>query len=73
MEPSDIILNKGLLVNVDSYSGFAFNSKGGSELKDILDEAKAKEVYVVGLAFDFCVGSTALDAKKCGFKTFVIE
>ena len=29
-------------------------------------------MYVVGLAFDFCVGSTALDAKKYGFDTYVV-
>ena len=32
-----------------------------------------QEVYVCGLAFDYCVGSTALDSKKFGFKTYVIE
>ena len=30
-------------------------------------------MYVCGLAFDFCVGSTALDAKKHGFETYVIQ
>lgn len=30
-------------------------------------------MYVVGLAFDFCVGSTALDAKKHGFDTYVVS
>ena len=30
-------------------------------------------MYVCGLAFDFCVGSTALDAKKYGFETYVLQ
>lgn len=32
-----------------------------------------KEVYVCGLAFDFCVGGTAIDADKSGFKSYIIE
>ena len=31
------------------------------------------EVYVVGLAYDYCVGFTALDAKSCGFTTYVVD
>ena len=31
------------------------------------------DVYVCGLAFDYCVGQTALDSKKLGFNTFLIE
>ena len=38
-----------------------------------MNELKVKEVYVVGLAYDFCVGSTALDAKKYGFDTKIVE
>ena len=58
--------------DVDSYSGFYEGSKG-IELRDMLNERNVKEVYVCGLAFDFCVGSTALDAKKHGFDTFIIQ
>ena len=31
------------------------------------------QVYIVGLAYDFCVGYTALDAKTCGFVTYVVD
>ena len=30
-------------------------------------------MYVVGLALDYCVGSTAIDAKKAGFNVWVVE
>ena len=63
---------KGTDVEVDSYSAFCEGPKG-IELKNKLEEYGVKEVYVCGLAFDFCVGSTALDSKKYGFETFVIR
>lgn len=37
-----------------------------------LQEYNVKEVYVCGLAFDYCVGSTALDSKKYGFETYIV-
>ena len=42
-------------------------------LKRLLVEFGAKEVVVCGLAFDFCVGSTALDAKKYGFDVTIVK
>lgn len=36
-------------------------------------ELKIKEVYLCGLAFDFCVGNTALDARRYGLKVNVIK
>ena len=56
---------------VDSYSGFGSHPEV-TELLDILHERNIQEVYVVGLAYDYCVGSTALDSAKHGFKTYVI-
>lgn len=38
-----------------------------------LKEIGIKTVYVVGLALDYCVGSTAIDAKEAGFDVWVIE
>jgi nicotinamidase-related amidase len=39
----------------------------------VLNAANIKSVYVVGLAMDFCVKATAIDAVKAGFQTFVVE
>ena len=62
-----IFIKKGTDQNKEAYSGF-----DGTELEEILKERKIKKVYVCGLATDYCVRATALDAKKAGFKTFVI-
>lgn len=44
-----------------------------TDLDEILKAAEITDLYVVGLAYDFCVKHTALDAVEHGFKTFVIE
>ena len=56
----------------DSYSGFG-KPENPTNLLEVLTTNHIEVVYVVGLAFDFCVGSTALDAKQAGFETYVIE
>lgn len=59
---------------VETYSGFGSVELGEDlglvkKLKDI----GVKDVYCCGLATDYCVGSTAFDAAKFGFNTFIIE
>ena len=69
---TDIEIKKGQLPNVESYS--AFGSKGETtELKKKLEELNVKNVVCVGLAYNFCVGSTAVDAAKNGFTTILVE
>ena len=71
---SDTTVNKGLNPHVDSYSGFFDNCKGyETALQSDLRSRGVSEVYVVGLAYDYCVGFTALDAKSCGFTTYVVD
>ena len=70
----DRIFQKGTDPGVDSYSGFFDNGrKKATGLGDYLSEKGVTEVYVCGLATDFCVKYTALDALSLGFKTFLIE
>ena len=59
---------------MDSYSAF-FEADGKSKtiLADWLKEQGITEVFLCGLATDFCVSWSALDAVKEGFKTFIIE
>ena len=57
---------------VDSYSGFGSHPEKTS-LHEELSKRNIKTVYCVGLAYDYCVGSTAEDAAKLGYKTFVIR
>ena len=69
----DSIVRKGQNPEVDSYSGFYDN--GGFEttgLTKLLGNKGVTEVYIVGLALDYCVKFTALDSVKDGFNTFLI-
>ncbi len=67
-------VRKGTNSEVDSYSAF-FEADGKSKtiLADWLRERGITEVFLCGLATDFCVSWSALDAVKEGFKTFVLE
>jgi len=70
----DKIIQKGTNIHVDSYSGFFDNGKKqDTGLHDYLVEKQINEVYVVGLATDYCVKFTALDAYGLGLKTTVIS
>jgi nicotinamidase/pyrazinamidase len=58
---------------VDSYSGFYDNEKKhDTGLKGYLDSKKVDEVYITGIALDYCVKATAIDAVQAGFKTFLV-
>lgn len=65
------IIRKGLHERTDSYSGFGTKPED-TGLNKHLQDNDIKTVYVVGLAYDYCVGKTAEDAAKNGFKTYVI-
>ncbi|CAN5294250.1 bifunctional nicotinamidase/pyrazinamidase [soil metagenome] len=68
------IIRKGTRRDVDSYSGFLeadrFTPTG---LDGYLRSRGIDTVYVCGLATDFCVAWTALDARAAGYRTLVIE
>lgn len=67
------VFQKGTNVEVDSYSGFYDNGRRGSTgLHDYLQSKGVTEVYVMGLALDFCVKFTAKDAAELGYKTNLI-
>lgn len=74
LDLSKVVKNfpKGTNSEVDSYSGFFDNDKLTSTgLGEYLKEQGVEEVVVVGLALDYCVKATALDANGLGFKTSV--
>lgn len=58
----DEVVDKGQAVDTDGYSGFA-----STDLEELLRERGVTEVTVVGLATDYCVKDTALDALRAGF------
>ncbi len=69
----EAIFKKGKNPEVDSYSGFFDNAKrGDTGLGDYLTSKGIQRVFVCGLALDYCVKFTALDAKELGFDTFLI-
>jgi nicotinamidase/pyrazinamidase len=71
---AQLLIRKGWRREVDSYSAFLeADRKSRTGLEGYLDERGVKRVFVCGLATDFCVAWTALDARKLGFKAAVIE
>lgn len=74
MHRVEAIFRKGMDPEIDSYSGFYDNGRQKTTgLAGYLKERKVETVYVCGLAGDYCVFYTALDALKEGFETIVIE
>ena len=68
------IILKGTNREIDSYSGFFDNGHlQATELEDYLRSRGVNAVYIVGLAADYCVKFTALDAVELGFTTHVIS
>lgn len=67
------VFQKGTDKNIDSYSGFFDNGhKKATGLGEYLKCNGVNDVYIVGLATDYCVKFTAFDAADLGFKTYVI-
>ena len=69
-----LIIRKGFHPQVDSYSAFLEADKTTrTGLAGYLNERGIKRVFVAGLATDFCVAWTALDARAAGFDVYMIE
>lgn len=73
----DAVIEKGMDKRVEMYSAFADPfvkpTVTKSKLEAILKHNGITHVYCVGLAMDYCVRATALDAAKAGFKTYVVN
>lgn len=68
------VFTKGTDPTIDSYSGFFDNGhRKATGMGDWLKEKGVDTVYVMGLATDYCVKFTALDALGLGFTTYLIE
>src|SRR5258708_4725543 len=71
---AQLIIRKGFHKDVDSYSAFEeADRKTATGLAAYLKARAVDTVFVTGLATDFCVAWTALDARKLGFSVYVIE
>jgi nicotinamidase/pyrazinamidase len=74
LEKAQLILRKGFRPEIDSYSAFRENDRTTSTgLAGYLRERGIARVVLAGLATDYCVGFSALDAVAAGFETVVIE
>jgi nicotinamidase/pyrazinamidase len=62
----DVVLDKGQSSDTDGYSGFE-----GTGLESLLHARGVDRVHVAGLALDYCVKQTALDARRAGFDVVV--
>jgi len=71
---AQLVIRKGWNAGVDSYSAFREADRATrTGLAGYLRERGVERVFVVGLATDYCVGWTAIDARAAGFAAVVIE
>ena len=71
---SELVIRKGFRKEIDSYSAFFENDqKTPTGLGGYLKERGIKRVFACGLATDFCVNFSCVDAAKLGFETCIIE
>ena len=74
MQRVEAIFRKGTDPEIDSYSGFYDNGhRKSTALAEYLRGRGIKQVYLLGLAGDYCVYFSAKDALKEGFEAFIIE
>ncbi|MGO9412958.1 MAG: bifunctional nicotinamidase/pyrazinamidase [Spirochaetia bacterium] len=70
----ELVLRKGLRRRLDSYSAFFENDHvTDTGLRYYLSGLGAREIFLCGLATDYCVRSSALDARRLGFEVFVVR
>jgi nicotinamidase/pyrazinamidase len=70
--PGFEVVSKGMGLNEDAYSAFDGITSEGLTLEEFLKNYGVKRVYVGGLALDYCVSATAIDAARRGFETTVL-
>jgi len=71
---AQLVIRKGYNAGIDIYSGFREADRQTSTgLAGYLRERGFRRVFCAGLALDFCVAWTALDAAQAGFETYLIE
>jgi nicotinamidase/pyrazinamidase len=72
--PGDaIVVSKGMDPDADSYSAFQAEDASGMPFSAALGEKGAQRLFVGGLATDYCVKATVLDALHEGFEVVVLE
>lgn len=72
LPPNTLAVFKGTQTDQDSYSAFGGRDAQGTSLATLLQHHGITRVFVCGLALDYCVQASALDARTAGFQTVVI-
>jgi nicotinamidase/pyrazinamidase len=71
---AELILRKGFRPQIDSYSAFFENDRTmPTGLAGYLEDRNLNRVFLAGLAYDFCVGYSALDARRLGLSAIVVR
>ena len=71
---AELILRKGFRPQIDSYSAFFENDRTTpTGLAGYLDERVLTRVFLAGLAYDYCVGYSALDARRLGLEATILR
>ena len=72
-DKAELVIRKGFRAAIDSYSAFFENDRTTpTGLSGYLRERGLKRIFMVGLATDYCVNYSALDARRLGFDTVVV-
>lgn len=72
LSPAATVVSKGMAPDADSYSGFDAVDQNGTPLAELLRAGGVEQIYVGGLATDYCVKQTVLDGLKRGFDVIVL-
>lgn len=71
---AELILRKGFRPSIDSYSAFFENDRTTpTGLAGYLRERGLRRIFLAGLAYDYCVGYSALDARRLGFPAHILR
>lgn len=71
--PSVTVVSKGMDPDQDAYSCFQAQADDGRPFQEILHAAGIGQLYVGGLATDYCVRASVLDALRAGFRVTLLE
>eukprot|EP00828_Plagiopyla_frontata_P007773 TRINITY_DN13744_c0_g1_i1.p1 TRINITY_DN13744_c0_g1~~TRINITY_DN13744_c0_g1_i1.p1 ORF type:complete len:250 (+),score=49.01 TRINITY_DN13744_c0_g1_i1:115-864(+) len=69
---SDIIIQKGIYQDIDSFSGFG-TAPETTKLNELLKQKSIEKVFIVGICLDYCVRDTAVDAANLGYSSYVVK
>ncbi len=74
LDRAELVLRKGFNPKIDSYSAFFENDRvTPTGLGGYLEERDLTRAFFAGLAYDYCVGYSALDARRLGLPAFVLR